>query len=356
MRNALFVLAVATAVAHAQSPELAERLKKCVVHVEAVDRALLRAEELRRERVPVAQWEDLRIFQPYVFAASGVVVSPEGDIVTAALHPRADLRVTVSFHDGRKQDAEIVGTDPLSNLALIRVALETKDHLPIGEMAAEQGENVFLGGFARGCDAPLAMDGRVGLHELSVEIDDTYRVAGGYRIPVASAFAIVTRPADTCAGTVCVDGEGRLLGVLLGSEPPRLVPDPNRPGAHTAVQVQFATPAARVARIVRDLRAHGRVVRSNFGFEFVAVGADVRAHFDVPASACAVTRVDAGSPAAAAGLRPLDIVLSLDGRNYRDAYAFHEALSDKEPGKAVEFRVLRKGEEMALTATPSERR
>ena len=72
MRNALFVLAVATAVAHAQSPELAERLKKCVVHVEAVDRALLRAEELRRERVPVAQWEDLRIFQPYVFAASGV--------------------------------------------------------------------------------------------------------------------------------------------------------------------------------------------------------------------------------------------------------------------------------------------
>jgi len=356
MRNTLFALALASAAAHAQVAELADRVRRSVVHVEAVDRGLVRAQQLRAAGVPVAQWQDLRIHQPYTFVASGVVVSPDGEIITAALHPRADLKVTVTFHDGRKQDAMLVGTDPLSNLALLQVAGGVEDFVVLEELGAAQGEDVFVAGCARECDKPLSMPGRVGLQELSVEMDDTYGVAGGYRIPVGSAFAVITRPTQACAGSVCVDGEGRLLGVLLGSTPPRLVPDPKRPGQLAAVQIQFATPTARVLRIVDDLRAHGFVVRANFGFEFAAVGADLRAHFELPASACAVTSVDPGSPAARAGLQKHDIVLTLDGRNYRDAYAFQEALADKEPGKPVELRILRRGEEQTLTATPTERR
>jgi len=360
MRDALLFLGLATAAAYGQVRDPAdapERVRRAVVRVETVDRALLRAQRLRRQRATVRDLHRVRIHQPYRMLVAGVAISGDGEIVAPAVHPRADLRVTVTFFDGTQAEAEIVGTDPRSNLALLRAENGTRHFLAVEDLVARTGEDVRIVGhvFQRGTAKPLAVDGRVTREHLPVRIADAYGVTSERRITLDSVFAIVTTTAYPASGSVCVDGEGRLLGLVTGNVPPRRVRDEDEPAQVHIQQLQFAVPAVRIARIVDDLREHGRVVRAHFGLRFAPLGDEVRAHFPkLPPSACAISQVQPKGPAAKAGLRLNDILLCMDGRNYRDGYELGQAMSDKQPGEPVTFRVLRRGEVVEVTATPVE--
>ncbi|MHC4550847.1 MAG: S1C family serine protease [Planctomycetota bacterium] len=339
MREVLVVLALAAATAYAQ--DLA-RARRAVVHVEAVDRAFLRAQQLQRERASIQVLSRLRIHQPYTLIVSGIAISPKGEILTPALHPRADLQLTVTFHDGAQRKAEIVGTDPLSNLALIQVAGETKEYLRLSEAPPERDAAVEVVGYEAHRGRPVAVPGRVGLEAMPVKIQDLYGITAEGTIHLASVFLVATRARGPNVGSACVDGQGRLCGVLVGDMPQQ------------RVQVHAALPAARVERIVRDLRRHGRVIRADFGLKVAPLTSAVRAQFELQACACSVRRLQPRGPAAKAGLRTHDIVLSVDGETYRDPYALGEALWDKEPGRPATFQLLRAGRKLEVAVTPVE--
>ena len=82
----------------------------------------------------------------------------------------------------------------------------------------------------------------------------------------------------------------------------------------------------------------------------------VRAHLDLPASASAIVKVSDKSPAAAAGLRPHDIILSVDGKTYTSTYEMGEVMGDKMPETSATLQVLRKGKKMDVTILPVERK
>lgn len=334
MRQLLLILTVAAATAYAQD---VARARRAVVSVEAVDRALLRCQELKERRAPIAEMRRLRIQQPYVLVVSGVVISADGEILTPALHPRADLRIKVTFYDGQQSEATIIGTDPLSNLALIRAPVKNKAYLPLSETAPKQDAVVGVFGHD-GLRQPVTVSGVVSRERFPVNIRDLYGVTRERKIPLASAFAVAPQSGRPDMGSACIDESGRLIGVLVGDLP--------------RVNIHAALPAARIARIVKDLRKHRRVIRSDFGCKFVQVSAAVSDQFQLPACACAVAWLHPRGPAAKAGLRRLDIVTRLDGRTYPSPHLMGEAMSDVAPGKPVALEILRAGKRSTVQVTP----
>ncbi|MHC4970970.1 MAG: S1C family serine protease [Planctomycetota bacterium] len=334
MRQVLLILTVAAATVYAQDVAQARR---AVVHVEAVDRALLQFEELREKKAPIGEMRRLRIHQPYVLVVSGVAISANGEILTPALHPRAALRLKVTFHDGEQTEAEIIGTDPLSNLALIRAPVKNKPYLALSEVAPRKDELVgVVGHDAR--RIPLDVRGVVELERFPVNIRDLYGVTRQRKIPLASTFAVKPDSGRPDMGSACIDQAGRLVGVLVGDLP--------------RINIHAVLPAARIARIVKDLRQHRRVIRSDFGCGFKQVSAVVSEQFQLPACACAVDWVHPRGPAAKAGLQRYDIITRLDGRTYPDPLLMGEAMSDVTPGKPVALEILRQGAKRTVRVTP----
>ena len=334
MRDVLAFLAIAAATVCAQD---IRKARHAVVQVEAVDRALLQCQQLRKRNAPIGEMRRLRIYQPYVLVVPGIAISANGEILTPALHPRADLRVTVTFHDGEQTEARIIGTDPLSNLALIRAPVKNRAYLTLSTVAPRKDDLVgVIGHDAR--RMPVAVRGVVGRDRFPVDIRDLYGVTRGGKIPLASTFEVKPVAGRPAMGSACIDERGRLVGVLVGDLP--------------QINIHAALPATRIARIVRDLRQHHRVIRADFGWKVVPVSAVVKEQFQLPASACAVAWVHPRGAAAKAGLERYDIITRLDGRTCAGPRLFGEAMSDVPPGKPVALEILRGGSKRTLQVTP----
>jgi serine protease Do len=316
MRDALLFLTVAAATVYAQDVTKARR---AVVRVEAVDRALLLCQQLKERNAPVSEMRRLRIHQPYVLVVSGIVISANGEILTPALHPRADLRITVTFHDGESLEAKILGTDPLSNLALIQAPVKDMAYLSLCDAAPRKDDVVTVAGHDARREF-IAVRGVVALAHFPVNIRDLYGVTGDQKFPLASTFAVQPGAGRPDMGSACIDADGRLAGVLVGDLP--------------KINVHAAQPATRIARIVKDLRRHRRVIRADFGCKLVQVSAVVQEQFQLPAGACTVAWLHPRGPAAKAGVKRYDIITRGDGRTHPDP------------------RLLRAGRKLTVQVTP----
>ncbi|MGH7163570.1 MAG: S1C family serine protease [Planctomycetota bacterium] len=348
-------LAATAALARAQDLDRDERVRRAVVRVEAVDRSLLKAREMIAVNAPVEELRKITIRQPYVLCTAGVVISPDGEIVTPALHPNAPLDVTVTFFDGTRSPAELVGTDPPSNLALIRAARATAWFLRFAPRPPGERQPVDVVG--HGLLPAIGSRGVVARAQVGLSMRDLYGVNGGRPIDLGSVFAISAPVCRAAPGSACVDAEGRLLGVVFGGLPPRtrLEGGPDGDPRLETTELSFAIPSARVGRIVAELRERGFVTRAYFGVHFRRVSDGMRAHFDLPPSAAAVVAVDETGPAARAGLAANDVILAVDGRSFADLNQLDEALSDRTPGRETPLTVLREGKTLTLSATPAER-
>jgi len=346
MRTAALLVSVAAAAAYAQD---GKKLCRAIVQVQTTDRNAERAQALRGQRVA-----GLTIHQPYTLVVSGVCIS-EREILTPALHPRADLRVLVKYHDGRVEEARVIGTDPLSNLALIEVPVASPEFVRVHAAPVAVGESIGIAGCPVQCSEgkPAFLTGRVRADHVAIGIQDIYGVTGTRRIVLGTAFAVDTIEGRPNVGAACVDKEGRLVGLVVGGMPTWLRADPDHPGQVRRVEMRFAVPAARIARIVDALKRHGRVVRADFGIALDSAGEALIAQFDLPKSASAVAGLK-GRPVAG-GFAIHDVIASVDGQSYRDRFELEEALTEKAPGTPVSFDILRRGRRVTVTATPAER-
>jgi S1-C subfamily serine protease len=345
MRTAALLVSFAAAAAYAQD---SKKLCRAIVQVQTTDRNAERAQALG------ARVAGLKIHQPYTMVVSGVCIS-EKEILTPALHPRADLHVLVKYDDARVEEARVIGTDPLSNLALIEVAVASPEFLRVhaADVAVQQG--IGIAGCPVQCreGKPRFLTGRVRADHVAIGIQDIYGVTETGRIVLGTAFAVDTIEGRPNVGAACVDKEGRLVGLVVGGLPTWLRPDPDHPGQWQHLEMRFAVPAARIERIVDSLRRRGRVVRADFGLALDSAGDALIAQFDLPKSAVAVTEFR-GRPAAD-GFLLHDVIVNVDGKSYRDRYELGEALTEKVPGTPVSFDVLRRGKRVTVTATPVER-
>ena len=123
--------------------------RRALVKVEVMDEGLHRALEIRKSELPLKQKEaklaKIAIQQQFRLLVSGVAIAPH-EVVTPALHPTARLRVMVTFHDGSKHRASVIGTDPRTNLALVRTEVAVPHYLEPQVRKVESRQGVELVG------------------------------------------------------------------------------------------------------------------------------------------------------------------------------------------------------------------
>lgn len=267
---------------------------------------------------------------------SAVVITPDGFMLTSAHVVARSEHGTARFVDGRELAIEVVGSDPLSDLAVLRTQ-------PAALEAAELGDADTL---------------RVG--QLVVAIGNPHSFGGSVTAGVVSGLgrSLTTRSRSTTrivenviqtdaalnpgnSGGALADSAGRVVGINT---------------AVAGVGLGLAVPINETTRrIVATLMSEGRVRRAYVG---VAVGprplpprlAQELGRRD----GVEVVEVVADSPAAHAGVRPEDLIVSVDGVPVRDAEDLQRLMSAERIGRDVPATVVRHGERLELALVPAE--
>ena len=274
---------------------------------------------------------------------SGVIVSPDGYILTANHVVEGADTVKVALSDGEKEvDAKVIGTDPPTDVAVLKI--EAKKQLPavtIGDSdKLEVGDIVLALGnpFAVGQTLTMGIVSAVGRGGFGIT---------GYENFIQTDAAI--NPGNS--GGALVDVQGRLVGVNTAIL--------SRSGGFQGVG--FAVPI-NMARFVLDrLITSGKVVRGYLGIIIQPLTPELAKEFNLPdeSSGALVGEVSPGSPAAKAGVQDGDVVLDFNGKKVADPRNLQLLVSQTAPGSKVTLRILRseaghKPYEKAITATLGE--
>jgi S1-C subfamily serine protease len=269
-------------------------------------------------------------------SGSAVVITPDGFLLTSAHVISWSDGGSASFVDGRELDVEIVGTDPLSDLAVVRVVASD---LPAAELADADGLRV--GQLVVAVGNPMGFSGTITAGVIS---------ALGRALPAqaGSATRIVENVIQTDAalnpgnsGGALADGRGRVVGINT---------------AVAGIGLGLAVPINSTTRkIVSSLMREGRFRRAYLGIAGGPRPLPPRVARDLGREAgVEVVEVMAGSPAHAAGLRTEDLILDVDGTPVTDARDLQRLMAGELIGRTVQIRVFREGRIRELRATPAE--
>ncbi|WP_137179797.1 trypsin-like peptidase domain-containing protein [Roseomonas sp. AR75] len=262
---------------------------------------------------------------------SGFIVEADGFIVTNNHVVDGAQRVTVTLDDGRRLPANIVGRDPRTDVALLKV--EAGAPLPFVRMGdsakAEPGDWVVAMG------NPFGLGGTVTTGVVSAVGRDIG--AGPY-----DDFIQVDAPINQGnSGGPLFSQDGRVIGMNTAIFSP----------SGGSVGIGFAVPSNLMQRIVADLKATGRVERGFVGVATQGVDAAMAKALRMPEAedrgntrGALVSNVEKDSPAAKAGLRAGDVVTEVDGRAVTSPRDLARAIADQRPGSKSALKVWRDGE------------
>lgn len=297
---------------------IVERVGPSVVHVRSIPR------EGRRGR-------------PRALASgSGVVITPDGYALTNSHVVHGSAGIEAELSDGRTVLCDLIGDDPATDLALLR--LDAGDaHAALGDSnALRVGELVLALG------SPFGLARTVTLGIVSALGRSLASQAAGRTIEGVIQTDAPLNPGSS--GGPLVDEAGRVVGIntaiVLGGQ-----------------GICFAVPSNTATFVVGELLAHGRVRRARLGLhveELLLPRAVATRAGLASARGVAVRSVLPESPAHAAGLQPGDVIVALDETRTETAADLHRALSQDRIGREVALAVVRRGERRTLTVRPDE--
>jgi len=266
---------------------------------------------------------------------SGVIISPDGYIVTNnhVVNGAVDIRVTMT--DRRILPAKLIGADPLTDLAVIKVDGNNLPSVPLGDSTKlHPGQSVLAFG------NPLGFRFTVTRGIISA-LNRPNPFAGDRRSPgefIQTDAAI--NPGNS--GGPLVNAHGEVIGIntFLVSET----------GGFSGMG--FAIPTQIVRPTVDALIAHGKVDHGYMGIGISDVTPDEAKFFHVDkASGAVVTQVEPSSPAAKAGLKVGDVITELNGKNVTDAGELQVEVGQEQPGTTIHLKALRDGNPVSLEVT-----
>jgi S1-C subfamily serine protease len=283
---------------------------------------------------------------------SGFVVDEHGDILTNDHVVQQATQIRVGFSDGVTYPAKIVGTDPASDLAVIRVKAPTSALRPLGfddASAIQVGDPVYAIG------NPFGLDRTMTAGIVSATGRDI-RSPNGLTIPDAIQTDAPINHGNS--GGPLLDRFGRVIGVNAQIQG----------GAVDAnVGVGFAISSATAESVARQLIAHGRAEHAWLGVQVETIDPTLAQIVrGLPAHGAVVARVVKGSPAAKAGLAAADrqvtvngvsgllggdTIVGLDGHSVTTSTQLADAVARHKPGDKLEFEVVRGGKTRTVEVT-----
>lgn len=272
------------------------------------------------------------MFRNHVNAGSGVIIdSVKGYVLTNSHVVEEGERIVVTLKDRRQFDAELVGTDPATDIALLQIEADGLKALKFGDSDRLQiGDYVVAIGnpFGLGQTVTSGIVGALGRSGLNIE---------GYEDFIQTDASI--NPGNSGGALITLDG--RLVGINTAIIAPS--------GGN--VGIGFAVPVNMAQAIAEQLIEHGEVQRGQLGITIQDFTLDLGAALGIDAaSGAVVTQVLPGSTARAAGVQPGDLIVSVDGRLVTDSSDLRSQIGQKRLGSTVVLKIIRDGETLELSA------
>ncbi len=269
---------------------------------------------------------------------SGVIVSPDGFILTNN-HVVAEAdELQIELSDGRIFSAAVIGSDKASDVAVLKIEAE-------GLVAAQLGDSTAMqvGDWVLAIGSPFGLDQTVTAGIISATNRQTGIIPGGYEDFLQTDAAI--NPGNSGGPLVSLRGE--VIGVNTAIN--------SRSGTNAGVG--FAIPTNMARRIMDDLRRDGRVVRGWLGASLDDVTMSNAAKLKLPAGVlrgAVITSVREGEPAATAGLQPQDVVVAINDTPITSFAQLRNMVALSRPNSQLTFDVFRQGKTQRVLVTVGE--
>ncbi len=261
---------------------------------------------------------------------SGFIISPDGYIVTNNHVVDGADRLRVSLADGRTFDAKVIGSDPQTEIALIKVDATGLPALELGDSDA-----VRVGEWVMAIGSPFGLSHSVTSGIVSARGRGNVGIVD-YADFIQTDAAI--NPGNS--GGPLLDLQGRVIGMNTAIV--------SRTGGSNGVG--FAIPVNMVKYIVEQLRDHGNITRGFLGISIQQLTPELAKWFGVSENhGVLVADVAKDSPAEHAGIQRDDVIVEYQGKPIEEIGAFRSHVSTTQPGKDVTLTILRDGKRMEKT-------
>jgi serine protease Do len=317
--------------------DVVERINPAVVNIDATARG---REPRRRGRLRLDPSDPFdgpegggRGDTPRRGAGSGFIIDADGSILTNNhVIDRAE-RITVKLSDGRTLRARVVGTDPDTDIALIKVDGQTG--LPVAPLG--DSSSLRMGEWVCAIGNPLGYEHSVTVGVISFLGRKLFDESLDNYIQTDAAINFGN------SGGPLINARGEVVGI-------------NAAISSRASSIGFAVPINGAAAVLPQLRARGRVSRGYIGVALRDVDADLERSLKLTVSHGALVQdVTVGSPGDRAGLKPYDIIVALDDEPIGNDDALIREISGRTPGSAARLKFVRDGHEQLLTIKLAER-
>ena len=267
---------------------------------------------------------------------SGVIMSPEGYILTNNHVVEGADAIEVVLPDARSAVAKVIGTDPESDLAVLKINLDKLPVMVLGNSDQMQvGDRVLAIGnpFGVGQTVTSGIVSALGRNQLGINTFENF---------IQTDAAI--NPGNS--GGALADVEGNLMGINTAIY--------SRTGG--SLGIGFAIPVDTAKQVLESIIKNGQVVRGWIGVEPGELTPELAQTFGVPTEqGVIVTGVLGGGPAALAGIRPGDVIRDVAGQPVRTVSELLSRIAALTPGQPVAFTLLRRGETAQASVTPVQR-
>ena len=272
---------------------------------------------------------------------SGVIVSPEGHILTNnhVIEDADDIEVVLA--DGRRAAAKVIGTDPDTDLALLKINLDKLPVIVLGQTQdLEVGDIVLAIGnpFGVGQTVTSGIVSALGRSQLGINTFENF---------IQTDAAI--NPGNS--GGALVDVNGNLMGINTAIY--------SRSGGNMGIG--FAIPISTAKQVMQDLLKNGKVIRGWIGVEPQDMSPELAESFQLPKTGQAlpagvvITGVLKNGPASNAGIRPGDVIVKVAGQPVRNVAELLTQVASLKPGEPAQVNIWRRQGEVNLSLTPGER-
>ena len=267
---------------------------------------------------------------------SGVIVSPEGYILTNNHVIEGAQEIEVTLSDSRRAIAKVIGTDPDTDLAILRISLDRLPVIALGNSdTAQVGDRVLAIGnpFGVGQTVTSGIVSALGRNQLGINTFENF---------IQTDAAI--NPGNS--GGALVDVNGNLIGINTAIY--------SRSGGNMGIG--FAIPVSTARQVLEGIVRDGQVTRGWVGIEPMELTPELAETFGLKSTeGVIVTAVLQNGPAANAGLRPGDLLQKVAGQPVRNVGELLTQIAALPPGKSVKLDVMRRQQSMTLEVTPAQR-
>jgi len=270
-------------------------------------------------------------------SGSGVIIRPDGYIVTNNHVVSGATKISVTLNDNQQYDATVVGTDPATDVAIIKVDAENLPTIPIGD-----SDQLRLGEWVLAIGSPLGAQLRSTITAGIVSAKGRSMPDGSGEFKIESFIQTDAAVNPGNSGGALVNKKGELVGINTAIV--------SQTGSYTGYS--FAVPVNIVKRVAADLIDFGSVKRAMLGITMQPIDKKIQEELKLNSmNGVYIVEVSKGSAAEEAGLRKGDVIIAIDGQKITDGASVQEKVNNYHPGEKALITFVREGQEHEAQVT-----